>query len=75
MPNIPYDGTMDESPVDVAARIAKVLAAKYPNQSPSEVLAALPYSERQAWIGSLTSLELSALEYDWRNFWARPNQR
>lgn len=36
-------------------------------------LAALPPDTRDAFLASLTPVELQALEHDWR-FWARPNQ-
>jgi len=37
-------------------------------------LARRPRSEVEAWLGTLSQLEVEALAYDW-DFWARPNQR
>lgn len=43
-------------------------------KSPAERLAALPVEERAKIIGALKNDEALALKYDWRGFWARPDQ-
>ncbi|MGR3524848.1 MAG: DNA-packaging protein [Paracoccaceae bacterium] len=43
-------------------------------QSQAERLAALPKSEQEAFLSSLTDAEAEALLYDWRGFNARPDQ-
>lgn len=43
-------------------------------RSPSEMLAALPTTEREAFVTSLNEDEASSLLYDWRGFVARPDQ-
>lgn len=42
--------------------------------SPAELLALLPESERVAFLASLTPEENVELLWNWRHFWARPNQ-
>lgn len=68
------NGMPQEAPEDVINRISDHLAKKYPLLSPAQALAALPETERNAWIGSLTVDQQAALEFTWP-FWARPNQR
>src|SRR5262245_43942347 len=44
------------------------------NLSPASRLALLPRAERQAFLARCTPAEVTALEYEWAGFWARPNQ-
>jgi phage terminase large subunit-like protein len=42
--------------------------------SPAERFAHLPADDRKAWLASLSDAERAALRYQWRTFWARPEQ-
>jgi phage terminase large subunit-like protein len=44
------------------------------NLSPASKLALVPEAEREAVLAQLSPEQLAALEYDWAEFWARPNQ-
>ena len=44
------------------------------NLSPASRLALLPRAERQAFLATCSPEELTALEYEWAGFWARPSQ-
>jgi len=37
-------------------------------------MSSLPAAERAAWLNKRTDVECALLQYDWRNFWARPSQ-
>ena len=44
------------------------------SQSPAERFAQLPADERKAWLAGLTEAQRASLRYQWRSFWARPEQ-
>jgi phage terminase large subunit-like protein len=44
------------------------------SHSPAERFAVLPEAERQKWLASLTREQKASLRYQWRTFWARPEQ-
>lgn len=74
MPKTAVINSGKETPEQVAARISKYIAEKYPDVSPAKALAMLSKAERMVWLGQLNAAEQDALYYDW-NFWARPDQR